>query len=402
MPTRRTLIPRRCSTPRPSPTRMSSAAARRGAQGEIPSPLTPPSGCVFHTRCPIVGEECRREIPAVRDKLGRDTSWPVIKHDDREGSRRRRRPKSIGRMNTHDDDRSSASPERLPSRLAAGSTADAQQPKQGGTLQFAISAETPHYDCHGSDTYRDAAFRRAVLFDAAALQSRQVPRGGGRSRQFLDGRAGPDDLHVQAPSGREIPRRHDADARPTSRRPTTGCATRRRAWSRPARRPSPTSARSRRPIRSPSIFKMKAVNAAMLEHFASPWNVHLFGQGPRGRSERAEDQDQRHRAVHLRRARQGQPRLRQAQRELFQEGPALSRRLQGRVHAAGRRDAQRVAGRAGAGRIPRHLAGRARPPGAGDGRQDPHRGIELDAQPAGLPSTPRRSRSTTCACARRC
>ena len=36
----------------------------------------------------------------------------------------------------------------------AGATfsADAQQPKRGGTLQFAISAETPHYDCHGSDT----------------------------------------------------------------------------------------------------------------------------------------------------------------------------------------------------------------------------------------------------------
>src|ERR1043166_2698123 len=29
----------------------------------------------------------------------------------------------------------------------------AQQPKRGGTLNFAISAETPHYDCHGSDTY---------------------------------------------------------------------------------------------------------------------------------------------------------------------------------------------------------------------------------------------------------
>src|SRR5437764_6057322 len=34
----------------------------------------------------------------------------------------------------------------------------AQQPKKGGTLQFAISAETPHYDPHGSDTYATLDF----------------------------------------------------------------------------------------------------------------------------------------------------------------------------------------------------------------------------------------------------
>ena len=34
----------------------------------------------------------------------------------------------------------------------------AQQPKKGGTLNFAISAETPHYDNHGSDTYATLHF----------------------------------------------------------------------------------------------------------------------------------------------------------------------------------------------------------------------------------------------------
>ncbi|TQR35388.1 ABC transporter ATP-binding protein [Lysinibacillus sphaericus] len=28
-------------------------------QGEIPSPLNPPTGCVFQTRCPFVMEKCR-------------------------------------------------------------------------------------------------------------------------------------------------------------------------------------------------------------------------------------------------------------------------------------------------------------------------------------------------------
>ncbi|WP_250469416.1 MULTISPECIES: ABC transporter ATP-binding protein [unclassified Caballeronia] len=31
--------------------------------GEIPSPLAPPSGCVFHTRCPAVRDVCRTEAP---------------------------------------------------------------------------------------------------------------------------------------------------------------------------------------------------------------------------------------------------------------------------------------------------------------------------------------------------
>ena len=38
------------------------ARAARPQGRECPQPLNPPSGCVFHTRCPIAGEECRREI----------------------------------------------------------------------------------------------------------------------------------------------------------------------------------------------------------------------------------------------------------------------------------------------------------------------------------------------------
>ena len=42
----------------------------RPIAGEIPSPLAPPPGCRFHTRCPMAEPRCRTEAPALRDLGG--------------------------------------------------------------------------------------------------------------------------------------------------------------------------------------------------------------------------------------------------------------------------------------------------------------------------------------------
>ena len=43
-----------------------SGRRRRPVEGEIPNPISPPSGCAFHPRCPLAFDRCRTEIPQPR------------------------------------------------------------------------------------------------------------------------------------------------------------------------------------------------------------------------------------------------------------------------------------------------------------------------------------------------
>ncbi|MGZ5909051.1 MAG: ABC transporter ATP-binding protein [Reyranella sp.] len=42
------------------------ARQRTVLQGELPSPIDPPAGCPFHSRCPIAQDRCKLERPALR------------------------------------------------------------------------------------------------------------------------------------------------------------------------------------------------------------------------------------------------------------------------------------------------------------------------------------------------
>ena len=56
----------------------SQRKARVPLQGEMPSPLAPPAGCAFHTRCPLAVARCKAEVPLLRDIGGRRVACHMV------------------------------------------------------------------------------------------------------------------------------------------------------------------------------------------------------------------------------------------------------------------------------------------------------------------------------------
>jgi peptide/nickel transport system substrate-binding protein len=154
--------------------------------------------------------------------------------------------------------------------LATGA-AQAQAPKRGGTLNFAISAETPHYDCHGSDTYATLHFGAPFYSTLLRFNLPKFPEVEGDLAESWT--VAPDLLTYTFKLHRGV-KFHDgtpltsADVKATYdrlRNPPQGVVSTRQATFADIstiETPDPLTI----------VFKMKAVNAAMLEHFASPWN----------------------------------------------------------------------------------------------------------------------------------
>jgi oligopeptide/dipeptide ABC transporter ATP-binding protein len=46
--------------------------------GELPSPLNPPAGCAFHTRCPIAMPMCSQQVPELAPHAGRQAACHAL------------------------------------------------------------------------------------------------------------------------------------------------------------------------------------------------------------------------------------------------------------------------------------------------------------------------------------
>ena len=63
-------------------------------KGDVPSPINPPSGCPFHTRCPFVIDDCKRIVPALAEIkpnhyaacIRINPEHPQIEHNDGMGA----------------------------------------------------------------------------------------------------------------------------------------------------------------------------------------------------------------------------------------------------------------------------------------------------------------------------
>jgi len=156
--------------------------------------------------------------------------------------------------------------------LAAAPQAEAQQPKRGGHFNFAISAEAPNYDPHGSDTYATLHFSSPFYSTLLRYNLSKFPEIEGDLAKSWT--VSPDKLTYTFTLHDGV-KFHDgtpfssADIKATYdrlRAPAQGVVSNRRATFadiESIETPNPTTV----------VFKLSKANSSMLDHFASPWNT---------------------------------------------------------------------------------------------------------------------------------
>ena len=153
----------------------------------------------------------------------------------------------------------------------ATGAAQAQSPKKGGTLNFAIGAETPTYDCHGSDTYATLHFSSPFYSTLLRYNLSKFPEVEADLAKSWT--VSPDKLTYTFTLNDGV-KFHDgsaltsADVKATYERlrnPPDGVISTRKAT-------FADITTIETPDPKTIVFKLKAANSSMLDHFASPWN----------------------------------------------------------------------------------------------------------------------------------
>jgi len=155
--------------------------------------------------------------------------------------------------------------------IGLSASAFAQAPKKGGTFTFAISAETPTYDCHASDTFATLHFLSPFYSTLLKFDLSKYPAVMG---DLAESWTVSPDLKTYTFKLHPNVKFHDGtpltsvDVKATYERlrnPPEGVVSTRKAT-------FGDIGSIETPDDATVVFKMSEVNAAMLEHFASPWN----------------------------------------------------------------------------------------------------------------------------------
>ena len=183
------------------PTLEDSDGERIRLEGEIPSPADPPTGCVFHTRCPrFLGDICvNTEPPLAETEPGHAIRCHIPLEELRRLQDRRLRPEDVG-CRRRNDDRVAKAADRGPTIMPT----DAQvtdgpiRPPGLGSSSASHAApvvhRTPYATPNSSrptSSYSDAPLRQhdthnttpAAVCIAAPSRSRRSPRHRDRERR---------------------------------------------------------------------------------------------------------------------------------------------------------------------------------------------------------------------------
>ena len=176
-------------------------------KGELPSPLNPPTGCVFHPRCPLATEECKQAVPASAG-TGPGTFGGL--HSCITVQRVAVNLATRERNETNYSEHGRGEPPSLSLGSGSGSGPD---PQEGRRAQLQRGGRAAELRLPRQHHVRAGPPHRAALLPARQVRRQGVPEGHPGSGRELDGGAGRHDLHLQDPLGREIPRRLAADVR---------------------------------------------------------------------------------------------------------------------------------------------------------------------------------------------
>src|SRR5918999_1206892 len=154
---------------------------------------------------------------------------------------------------------------------SVSSQAEAQQPKRGGVLRFAVSAEPPNYDCHGATSFAFIHPVRPHYNTLLKFDEPNYPKVKGDLAQSWE--VAPDGLtytfklkpnikfHDGTPlTSVDVKASYERIARP----PKGVVSIRSAAYS--------DIASIETPDPQTVVFKLKERNASMLTNFASPWD----------------------------------------------------------------------------------------------------------------------------------